>query len=154
MSISAISGSSFSMSSISEMFQRPKVPEGMEGVEPGSDEFFDKITSKMISDNDTDGDGALSASEIDLDEDMFNSIDSDGDGLLTKSELTADAKKMHEKMMAQMQSMQASNGGSLMDMLGQSAMGMSLGIKSYSNQQTAMYSLLNQSQDTALSLVA
>ena len=33
-------------------------------------------------------------------------------------------------------------------------MGMSLGIKSYSDQQTAMYSLLNQSQDTALSLLA
>lgn len=154
MSISAISGSSYDMSSISEMFQRPKPPEGMEGVEPGSDEFFDKMTSQMISDNDTDGDGALSASEVDFDEDKFNSIDTDGDGLLTKAELTADAKKMHQEMMTQMQSSQASNGGSFMDMLSQGGMGMSLGIKSYSDQQTAMYSLLNQSQDTALSLLA
>jgi len=156
MSISGIS-SSYSAYSMSSMFQMQKPPEEMEGVKPGSDEFFDKITSKMISDNDEDGDGALSASEVDFDEEKFSAIDSDGDGLLTKAELTEDAKQMHQEMMSKMQSMQASNSGeSLLDMLsrGEGGMALSLGLKSYSNQQTAMYSLLSGSTDTAMSLVA
>ena len=156
MSISGISSdySGSGMSEIAQMFQRPKPPEGMEGVKPGSDEFFEKITSKLISEKDKDGDGALSASEFGLDEEKFNSIDSDGDGLLTKAELTEDAKQTHQEMMAKMQTMQASNSGSLLDMLGQSGQqGMSQGIKSYMTQQNALFSLLSES-DAAMSLLA
>lgn len=59
MSTSGISSDSsgYGMSDIAQPFQRPKPPEGMEGVKPGSDEFFGKITSKLISEKDKDGDG-------------------------------------------------------------------------------------------------
>lgn len=156
MSISGLSSdySGHGMSDIAQLFQRPKPPEGMEGVKPGSDELFEKITDKLISEKDKDGDGALSASEFGLDEETFNAIDSDGDGLLTKVELTEDAKQRSQEMMAKMQTMQASNSGSLMDMLGQGGQqGMSRGITSYMTQQNALLSLLSEN-DAAMSLLA
>jgi len=52
----------------------------------------------LIKQKDTDGDGALSASELGAQGDMFSEIDSDGNGSLTLEELTTDAENRRADM--------------------------------------------------------
>jgi hypothetical protein len=89
MSISAIS--SFSGVDPSQ-FQR--FAGRAQGTPPSPEEF----ATKMIGDLDTDGDGALSTSEISsaehpLPDNFLSEVDTDGDGLVTKDELKADMEK-------------------------------------------------------------
>lgn len=65
-----------------------------QGTPPKPEEF----AAKLIEDLDTDGDGALSTSEIGaaerpLPKDFLTQVDTDGDGKVSKDELTADAEK-------------------------------------------------------------
>ena len=65
-----------------------------QGTPPKPEEF----AAKIIADLDTDGDGALSTSEIGaaerpLPKDFLAKVETDGDGKVTKDELTADVEK-------------------------------------------------------------
>ncbi|NDV22936.1 EF-hand domain-containing protein [Desulfovibrio sp. JC022] len=104
MSVSGIGDSSVSSLFSSQMQQmnQMKRPEDFDSTE----DFVDSV----LSDQDSDGDGLLSASESKFSEDHFNMIDSDGDGSLSQEELLADVEKM-QQMKASMGSMSIAMGG-------------------------------------------
>jgi len=61
-----------------------------------------EMAARIIGDEDTDGDGMISASESRLDSDLFGKIDTDGNGLLTAEELQADFESRQAEMAQQM----------------------------------------------------
>jgi Ca2+-binding EF-hand superfamily protein len=70
--------------------------------EEGSD-FGADLAEKMISEQDADGDGALSLDETKLSEDAFNELDTDGDGLVSEEELATGLQASLEQMLQIMQ---------------------------------------------------
>ena len=58
--------------------------------------------SEMISNRDEDGDGALSAEEFGVPDEIFSSIDTDGDGVISAEELQADMENRAQEMQSQM----------------------------------------------------
>ena len=58
---------------------------------------------KLISDKDQDGDGKLTIDESGMPKDMFNQIDTDGDGVISAKELQADMDKKKAEMDANKQ---------------------------------------------------
>jgi len=83
------------MNLMSTMFNRAS---GMQGKQPTSSE----MATNIISQEDTDDDGMISASESALKSDQFNAIDSDSDGLLTSEELQAHFEAISADMSSQM----------------------------------------------------
>lgn len=65
-----------------------------------------ELGSKILADKDTDGDGSLSADEMGLSEDEFNTLDTDGDGLVSQDELTAGLTARRQEFEAGMQAQQ------------------------------------------------
>ncbi len=63
---------------------------------------FAQIASKIIENEDSNGDGVISASETRLDSERFNTIDSDGNGAITSEELQADFEARQAERAQQM----------------------------------------------------
>jgi|GEM_PF-7119747 len=97
MSISAIGGSSSSMSGVTSLYDQG-------GKFKVSAEVMDKMdkemSSKIMKDQDTNGDGTMSLAESGLTKDQFAKIDADGDGSSSSSELTSALKSKREDMMS------------------------------------------------------
>lgn len=86
-SISSISGSSLAYSlatRISKMSGQPPDPA--------------EIISRIMEEEDKDGDGVISATESRLDSKRFGEIDTDGDGVLTTEELQSSFEKRQAEM--------------------------------------------------------
>lgn len=49
----------------------------------------DEVSASVIANSDTDGDGALSADEVNVSSALFSSLDTDGDGVVSQEELAA-----------------------------------------------------------------
>lgn len=111
------------LSSVSQGF-------GMEGIRamrghprPTGDPEADaeKFSTKIMEENDADGDGLLSLEELEIDSEHFAKIDTDGDNLLSKEELQSDMQSKMEEMKAKFEAgemppmggMQSGAGGSL-----------------------------------------
>lgn len=105
MSVSGIGDSSVSSLFSSQMSQT-KRPEDYDSSED--------FVSSIIGDQDSDGDGQLSASESGFLSDIFSEIDSDGDGYLSQEEMIADLESRQEQqaMMGNMSVMMSDESGS------------------------------------------
>lgn len=70
-------------------------PQGLdEGGRPPQMPSAEEMAARIIEDHDADGDGALSAEEIEIPAEMFSEADADGDGLVTEDELVAMMENM------------------------------------------------------------
>jgi len=75
--------------------------QGMQGPPPmGQPPSASEMASNIIAEEDTDGDGVLSATESKADSDIFGKFDADGDGVLTVDELEAHFKERESEMAA------------------------------------------------------
>ena len=66
------------------------------------DDMAEKLSSSMISENDSDKSGGLSVKESKLSDDDFTKLDSDGDGSLTQSELKTGLSSNNKSLSALM----------------------------------------------------
>jgi len=82
-----------------------------------------EMASKLIEEEDTDGDGMISADESRVDSDIFSGIDTDGDGVLTAEELEASFEAMEPPAGGGMQGMAMQGMGGMMGMQGPPPMG-------------------------------
>lgn len=79
---------------------RPKGPQG-----PPPPKSADDMASEAITNNDTDGDGSLSSSELSgLSSESFSKLDTDGDGKLSQAELQAAIQTQTDSMKSIMES--------------------------------------------------
>ena len=69
--------------------QEAEGAEGMGGPPPGPPPSDEETAGAILSDNDSDGDGVLSADELGISDDLFSTMDADGDGVISSEELTA-----------------------------------------------------------------
>jgi hypothetical protein len=65
---------------------------------PPSKAELEDMTDRLIQDKDSDGDGLLSAAEIDISEEAFALADTDGDGALSRDELIAGAETIGKEL--------------------------------------------------------
>ena len=83
---------------------KSNTPETFGGPPPMPGLMMDpsKMASRIVEQDDANGDGVLSVDETSMDSEMFSAIDADGDGSLTVEELTEDMEarqaEMEEKM--------------------------------------------------------
>jgi Ca2+-binding EF-hand superfamily protein len=88
------------MLAMAASMMRKGPPMAMMGGGQFSAMTLEEITSQIISENDTDGDGALSLEEGGIPEDKFSEADADGDGVVTQAELQADMEAQRSEHIA------------------------------------------------------
>ncbi|XPV75598.1 MAG: hypothetical protein ACNI27_13260 [Desulfovibrio sp.] len=74
---------------------------GQRGGPPpgGAEKHAEEVSTNMIDELDTNGDGVLSADELSsVESDFFSTTDADGDGLLTQEELQSGVQSQMEDM--------------------------------------------------------
>ncbi len=95
---------------------RQMPPPPPQGPPPGERMDSSKLASSILSDEDGNGDGVLSADETGLSSTDFNTLDTDGDGKVTSTELQA-ALDAHQAERAQQKPPEAMANNDLFGML-------------------------------------
>jgi len=112
------------------------------------DEMDAKLSSEILKAKDSDGSGALSATELGTSAEKLAEYDTDGNGEISSTELQAGLKAKREQMQASMQNQMAQSGhmGMLQASMGQGAQGM--GGMDMSKMDTQMSKSIIDEKDT------